>query len=200
MKAIREKSLNEIKKEWDNISQLRHTQIINGIDLSYKHVILPCILDLSKNSDFSAVVDIGCGTGALDAELSPQCKRIVGIDFSSKSIEIAKSHCRRLDNIVFETTAVENYAAQVKSPMFSLAIANMTLMTCIDLSSILEAVKKLVIPGGTLAITIAHPCFWPRYWGYDKAECFDYKREIIIEAPFRISKETTNYITIGNLL
>jgi SAM-dependent methyltransferase len=195
MKALKEKSLNEIRNEWDNISHLRHTQITSGIDLSYKYVILPCVKELCENSDYSSIVDVGCGTGILEAELSSRSRRVVGIDLSSKSIEIARSYCERLDNVIFENTTAENYAAEMTSPVFTLAIANMTLMTCIDLPGILGAIEKLLIPGGTFVATLAHPCFWPKYWGYDEAEWFDYRKQIIVEARFKISKQATDCIT-----
>jgi len=59
----------------------------------------------------------------------------------------------------------------------------------------LNAIEKLLIPTGSFVVTFAHPCFWAKYWDYEEAEWFDYKKEIIIEAPFRISKEATSCIT-----
>ena len=34
---------------------------------------------------------------------------------------------------------------------------------------------------------IPHPCFWPKYWDFEKAPWFDYNREIYIEHDFSIS-------------
>ena len=107
MKAIKEKSINEIKNEWDNISHLRHRQITNGTDLSYKYVILPCVLELSKNSNFSSILDVGCGTGILEAELASLSKKIVGVDLSSKNIEIAK--------LVQKTLMLERFRIYISS-------------------------------------------------------------------------------------
>lgn len=195
MKAIAKKDLNKIRYEWDEISYSRHMQITSGIDISYKNIILPCVIELSKNSNYSSVLDVGCGTGILEAKLSLLSDKVVGVDLSAKSIEIARNYCKGLDNVSFENTTVENYASKTNMSRFTLVIANMTLMTCTDLPSILQAIEKLLISKGTFVATFAHPCFWPMYWGYDKAEWFKYNEQIIIEAPFKISKQATNCIT-----
>ncbi|MDD5617975.1 MAG: class I SAM-dependent methyltransferase [Candidatus Omnitrophica bacterium] len=36
------------------------------------------------------ILDVGCGNGALSADLAKHCKRVVGIDISSKNIALAK--------------------------------------------------------------------------------------------------------------
>jgi 2-polyprenyl-3-methyl-5-hydroxy-6-metoxy-1,4-benzoquinol methylase len=195
MKAISKKDLNKIRYEWDEISHLRHMQITSGIDISYKNIILPCVIELSKNSNYSSVLDVGCGTGILEAKLSLLSDKVVGIDLSPKSIEIARNYCKGLDNVSFENTTVENYATKTNMSRFTLVIANMTLMTCTDLTGVLQAIAKLLTPKGTFVATLAHPCFWPIYWGYDKSKWFKYNEQIIIEAPFKISKQTTNHIT-----
>ncbi len=40
----------------------------------------------------STVLDVGCGTGRLAFQLSNHCKKIVGIDLSSKNISVANSN------------------------------------------------------------------------------------------------------------
>ncbi|MBN1975298.1 MAG: methyltransferase domain-containing protein [Sedimentisphaerales bacterium] len=195
MKPINEKKQIQIREEWDNISKIRYNQIIDGKDISYRYVILPCVLDLAKKSNFSKVIDIGCGTGVLTSMLAKRSNKVLAIDISPKSIEITKSHCKKQKNILFNTISIEDYAFKCKSQTFTLAIANMTIMTCLNLFSFLKAIEKLLIKGGTFIMTGIHPCFWPQYWGYDKAKWFDYKKEIIIEAPFRISKDITEYKT-----
>lgn len=60
----------------------------------YKRIIDPNLEGLRKSiirniQNCSKAIDIGCGTGALAIELSKICNFVVGLDLSSKMIEIA---------------------------------------------------------------------------------------------------------------
>lgn len=71
----------------------------------------------------------------------------------------------------------------------------MTLGTVSNLPRILAAIHRCLQPNGILVFTIAHPCFWPTYWGYAEAPWFEYDAEIAIAAPFRIAAEGTALVT-----
>jgi 2-polyprenyl-3-methyl-5-hydroxy-6-metoxy-1,4-benzoquinol methylase len=63
----------------------------------YDRIIAPNqdkMFDLIKNliPESSNVLDVGCGTGRLSFQLSDHCKKIVGIDLSSKNISVASSN------------------------------------------------------------------------------------------------------------
>lgn len=181
--------------EWDKIAIYRDKQIKNGLDLSFSSVLLPCILDLSKNSDFSNVLDAGCGTGYLTYEISKKAKKVVGVDFSEENILIAKKKCS-LSNTEFVNTSIENYAKSCIHNYFSLCIANMTLMNVTSLDGVIKAISKLLKPNADFIFTITHPCYWPLYWNYFNKDWFDYKEEISIEAPFKITLDSdSKYVT-----
>ena len=58
----------------------------------------------------AAVVEVGCGTGAASIPLARICKRLVGLDIDSNSIEVAKAraeYCGARDNVEFLTVAPE---------------------------------------------------------------------------------------------
>ena len=194
MRPVKSKPLGLIKEEWESSAELRFEQIRSGRDVSYQFVILPCVLNLCEGSDFSSVVDVGCGSGFLVKEMSQRCELVVGVDMAGKNIELSKKLCASLANVQLINDTIENFAADHELS-FSLAIANMTLITCVNLANVLEAIRKILNPGGTFVAMITHPCFWPDYWGYSSAEWFDYSHEIIIEAPFRISSEVSNCVT-----
>jgi len=111
------------------------------------------------------------------------------------SVEVAAAVCRHLPNTSFCTASVEQFATRSAQRSFSAAVANMTLMAAPDLHQAIGGAAKLLGSGGVFVITIAHPCFWPQYWGYDRAKWFRYDREIGIEAPFRISHAETSCLT-----
>jgi len=84
------------------------------------------------------------------------------------------------------------------SPDAYLAVANMSLMAMLHLDAALAALSRLVHPGGHLAFTITHPCFWPQYWSYSK-DWFRYGEENVIEAPFHISLDQSDQFTTTHI-
>jgi len=189
------KTQAEMEIEWDKIAQLRHEQISNGRDLSYRYILMPSIKRMLTGCDCTRVLDLGCGTGELTKELSEISAEVVAIDPSPRSIEIARQVCSKSRNVSFHTTMVETFAQEWTGKRFTIAVANMVLMNSLDLHFLIRAVGRLLNEGGLLVVTVTHPWFWPQYWGYADADWFCYEREIIVEAPFAISKEMTNRVT-----
>jgi SAM-dependent methyltransferase len=188
------KSPSKLSEEWNRVARLRADQIESGRDLSFSYVLVPCIKKLSKNANLQSVIDIGCGAGFLTNELANVSHKVTGIDISKESIALATEKHRDVSNLEFFECSVEAFAK--RSPgLFTTAVANMSLMTVIDLESTLSAVKQLLQPSGSLIFTITHPCFWPIYSRYGSEEWFHYSEEIAIEAPFKISLEPSNFIT-----
>ena len=191
MRRVWNKSQNQIALEWDSIAELRSKQIRSGKDISYDHVLTPTLLELAKDCDRSSVLDVGCGCGFLTAKLATIAGNVIGIDISDISIRLAEFHCQGLSNASFIRGAVEDLDPGEIVKDFSLAVANMSLMAMLHLDAALASLSRHVRPGGHLAFTITHPCFWPQYWNYAN-EWFRYREECVIEAPFHISLDTSD--------
>lgn len=183
----RRKSLGAIAKEWDAIAIVRDQQIRSGKDVSYIGVLVPEVVSLAQSSDRSRVLDAGCGTGSIAEMFALEGNQVVGIDASKNSIGIAKKNCPMGARLTYSVASIERFSNTYKGPRFTLAVANMLLQDCPDLSGAIRAIAKLLKRRGHLVLTITHPWFWPRYWGYEKKRWFRYGQEIAIEAPFRIS-------------
>ncbi|WP_176720436.1 class I SAM-dependent methyltransferase [Desulfuribacillus stibiiarsenatis] len=196
MRPVKNKTYDDIASEWDEFAQIRSRQIVEGIDLSYHNVLIPCIFNLASKSDLSNVLDMGCGAGYLTYKLSKKAKKVIGVDLSRDNISIAQQNYGSNKKIDFIHSSIEDYADIAEKPEFSLAIANMTLMDVIKLDDVLSSVSKLLKKEGQFIFTITHPCFWPFYWKYADEEWFEYTKEIIIEAMFSISlQDTSEHLT-----
>jgi SAM-dependent methyltransferase len=193
--ACPEKSVEEMTREWDRLAEERHHQIASGEDLSFRHVVAPSALRLLEGANTSVVLDVGCGTGHFTVELASIAKRVIAIDPSGASIDVAKEVCREPQNVRFIEGYFENSVTQLVEMRPTCAVAVMTLMSVADLPSFVSGLANALPAGAKFVAIITHPWFWPKYWGYQSAPWFRYGRETFIEAPFTISRRRTKIIT-----
>ncbi len=177
------KTIREIAAEWDALAVTRFEQMTSGADLTFDHVLAPGILCRLPHRP-RMILDAGCGVGVLTEMLALRSERVIGIDPSVASIEIARRNFGHLAS--FEASTMEAYSAS-EPEQFDVVVANMVLMDAPNLDTFLTAAACVTKRGGKLIFSITHPCFWPKYYGYADAEWFKYNRELMIESPFKIS-------------
>jgi hypothetical protein len=100
-----------------------------------------------------------------------------------------------VENIRYVGASLEEAASCLDDGPATAAVAVMTLMTAPDLRGFAKALAALLQTRARFVAILTHPCFWPRYWGYEKEPWFCYERETFIEAPFVISKRRTQVRT-----
>ena len=179
------KSVQEIGKEWDRVVHARHAAIENGKDISFSCVTAPCILRHIREDLPNKVLDVGCGSGFLTHQIAKISQECVGIDISVNSINIAKQKYN-LSNLTFKTCEISKYQPY---DLFSVCVANMVFSSDPAWEKSVEHIYSLLSDNGALYLTITHPCFWARYWGFEKETWFKYNEELYIETDFSISLE-----------
>lgn len=191
VRPVQPRSEEFLASEWDKVAGDRDTLINDGRDLSYLYILLPALRKLSDGwlIPEGRVLDIGCGTGKFAAALAADYSEseVVGIDPSRISIEIAAERRNSLANLRFFPISAEDFSGSGHAGQFELIVANMLFQNVARLDEVLAACVKLLRPNGALVFAVPHPCFWPRYWKYEKEPWFKYGRELWIEAPFRTS-------------
>lgn len=189
IKLVQPRLSPDLAQEWDKIAPHRDELITTGRDLSYRHILLPCMIKLlaGQVDQDGKVLDAGCGTGTFITHLAARepATQFVGIDPSTVSIEVAESQREKLANCQFYAQPVEDFAKDPSNgASFDAVIANMLLQNVARLDDVLAACSSLLKPAGVFVFAVAHPAFWPRYWQYDDQPWFHYDRELWIEAPF----------------
>ena len=172
-----------ISLEWDEICEKRQSIIEQEKDISLLTVTGPCMLRNIKEEAPAKLLDVGCGTGYLTSKVSEFVDDCLGIDISRKSIELAGEKYGT-PGLRFENCGICDFD---KEKEFDACMVNMVFMTDPEWTLSAKRIFELLKVGGTLFITITHPCFWPKYWGYDKEEWFHYNKEIFIRHDFSIS-------------
>jgi 2-polyprenyl-3-methyl-5-hydroxy-6-metoxy-1,4-benzoquinol methylase len=179
------KTYSELALEWDHVAARRDKDIATGKDITYSRLLSPAIIGMREEWKELQVIDVGCGSGHLAAQIAELGATVRGIDISKDSIELALA--KTTGRLSFSCESVESYSAQNPHGRFDVAIANMTLQTTPNLNECVRAISKQLKPDGELIATFPHPCFWPAYWKYDKEPWFHYAADIPIEANFRTS-------------
>lgn len=191
IRRINPVQLKTVSNEWDIIGPLRQIAIEQGKDISLERTTGPCIMANTQAIKHHHILDVGCGTGYLTNELSNIANECWGIDISSKSIKTA-THKYQKDNLHFLCSAIKDFSSDL---LFDVCIANMVFMDDPEWIDSLQNIVNLLSHDGKLLFTITHPCFWPRYWGYQNEEWFNYQEELYIQGQFSITLQKDFGIT-----
>ncbi|MGP1579447.1 MAG: class I SAM-dependent methyltransferase [Wolinella sp.] len=147
------------------------------------------IIHRLQNEHFSSLIDMGCGDGRLTQELAIEFpdKRILGVDYSHRAIELAKS------------LNPANGAHYYQSNIMKETIEKVDLVTLIEVfehippsisSEFVDGVYNHLNEGGVLYITVPHwnkPVEYKHYRHFSSktiSECFEGKFHIEEIVPF----------------
>lgn len=95
------------------------------------------------------MLDLGCGTGACGVYFNEHCSHMVGVDLSSKMVELARSH-GIYDELY--TISIDDYYAKGAEP-FDLIFATDVLVYIGALENFMAESAKHLKPGGLLAVS-----------------------------------------------
>jgi SAM-dependent methyltransferase len=194
-RAVHRKVDLELTAEWNDLAADRRRQLDGGVDVSFSHVVVPAALRLLRGKRSKLLLDIGSGTGHFAALASSYAERLIGIEPSVTSVNIAREVCKGAGNVSFLESTVENVKSSNLGGLADSAVALMVLTATPDLSAFASAASRLLGRGATFVAVLPHPCFWPTYWGYADAPWFSYSTEIFVEANFSISNAQTTHCT-----
>jgi SAM-dependent methyltransferase len=190
-------SSQELAKEWDCLASERHHQIYNGLDITFTHVMAPLVESLVGENLDATLVDIGSGTGELTGRLAIRFKNIVCVEPSAQSLNIARAILSIFSNICFINSDFEDCEDQLCRELDGkyIFLASMMLSADPEIDKFAQTLSRIARKGDEFVATIPHPCFWPRYWGYEKESWFSYNKELMIKAPFKISLSDSEFKT-----
>ncbi len=97
-----------------------------------------------------SVLDVGCGSGAITADIAHRTsEKVVGIDLSEHLIEIARTKYAHIPNLSFEVANINEYVSPKK---FDLVIAARTLQWVNNPAEVVQRMVDLLKIGGKISI------------------------------------------------
>ena len=125
----------------------------------------PLILDAVPDKCGSAL-DVGCGDGMLACRLAARCRDVTGIDRDGRMIRMARERGQDIPNVAFLGGDFLTYPFDEASFDF---VACNTAIHHMDFEDAIQAMSRLLRPGGQLAIVGVARNASPGDWLYDAA-------------------------------
>ena len=98
-----------------------------------------------------SVLEIGIGTGRLALKVSPECKTLVGIDISPKTINRAKDNLKYFKNV---TLICDDFLAYNFNESFDVIYSSLTFMHIEDKQTAINKVASLLNKNGVFVLSI----------------------------------------------
>ena len=105
-------------------------------------------LQLDKDKE---VLEIGMGTGRIAIKVAPHCKRLTGIDISTKTIQRAKENLNEHSNISFINADFTTYEFKDK---FDIIYSSLTMMHFEDKKQVISKIDFLLKEKGIFCLSI----------------------------------------------
>lgn len=108
------------------------------------------------------VLEIACANGNFARRIAPQVAQVVATDISPQMIVLAQgrtpSSVTNVDFAVVDAADPDALARLGDAP-FDAAVCNMAIMDMPAIEPLLDALRRLLKPGGHFVFTTMHPCF-----------------------------------------
>ena len=120
------------------------------------------VLDLAGDLNGQRVCDMGCGQGFLARRMAELGAAVVGVDISEKLLKIAERREAAISLGIEYLNDDASELSKLADGAFDGVVCNWSLVDIADLDSCLQAVQRVLSPGGWFVFSITHPCFLTR--------------------------------------
>lgn len=147
----------KIKSAYNKYAKKWSEHIRSGKNVAQEFLEKPAMFGMLKNTKNATVLCIGCGTGEECKTLLEKgiAKKIIGIDFSEKLIEIAK---KSYPEIEFHTMDIEKI--NLPNEKFDLIYSSLSMNYLKSWTTVLNSCYALLKDKGVFIFSSHHPSIW----------------------------------------
>lgn len=117
-----------------------------------------CLLRMVGELAGVVVLDLACGQGLASRALAAAGATVTGIDATSSMIDLARARTDPAASVTYRLDDAQSLTS-CADEQFDGVTCQLGLMDIPDLDATLEAVHRVLKPGGWFAFVIGHPCF-----------------------------------------
>lgn len=142
----------------------------------HQTIIFPKIKQLINFDNTKSILDLACGQGIFERQISPSCE-YVGIDISKSLIEEAKNKSQNKNHLYL--VADVSKKIPINENYFDLVTIFLALQNIKNINGVVNNAYKHLKNGGRFLIVLNHPTFRiPRQssWGVDLQNKVQYRR------------------------
>jgi ubiquinone/menaquinone biosynthesis C-methylase UbiE len=146
-------------KQWDDAAESRVDFVRKGEDYYRDEPNNPATFRLIENVKDRLVLDLACGEGYNARILAKKGAKVVGVDFSAKLVQLARSEeAKEKLGIDYHITDAADLS-RFPSNHFDLVTCFMALQDIRDYERAVSEVARILNDRGRFVFTIPHPCF-----------------------------------------
>jgi ubiquinone/menaquinone biosynthesis C-methylase UbiE len=161
---------------WQKVSKWYDKKVGDEGHYYHQHIIMPGVKRILENKKINSILDLGCGQGILERNLSANID-YWGIDISSNLIREANS--RKINPNHKFTIADASKDLSINKTNFEAGAIILALQNIKKPFGVIKNFARHLREGATLVIVLNHPSFRiPQYsfWGEDIAKRIQYRR------------------------
>lgn len=178
----RAESSCDIAAEWDDNAAGWAAALETDGDPINSVFGLPAFLDVLGPLSGLEVLDAGCGEGRSSRHLAARGARVTGVDLSAGML----AHARRIETHERQGIVYTQASCDRLDPFgddrFDLVVSYMALMDMAHLPGVMAEFRRVLRPGGRLAVAVRHPCYFTP--GYSLVRNRDGQRAALLVADY----------------
>ena len=149
------KCWNEIGTEWIQKAQTNDFRF---------YFFMPHTFSLLGDVQGKNLLDLGCGEGGYARELARKGADVTAVDCSGSAIAYAIKKTQEEGLPITHLLQNSNHLSELGDAAFDVVLCAMMLMDVEDLQGTLQEVFRVLRPGGSVLLSLLHPCFKPPAW------------------------------------
>jgi ubiquinone/menaquinone biosynthesis C-methylase UbiE len=142
--------------QWDNAASWYDQNMGETGDRLNSTIIRPIVMDMVGDLSGKTVLDAGCGSGYLTAELAASADKVTGTDFSAKFVSICKQKYKDRSNLDFDEHDI-TLPFQFNDALFDVIVCKMVLQYVQDIRTFATEAMRLLKNKGELVVIVDHP-------------------------------------------